>query len=132
MTRRDERILAIPPAAAKRLEERGGVPQPCGNGLHAREVRLLVALLGAEQRQWTDGTEIYLLARNMEGLGGGALGPRLSLERCSIELYGAQRVRHVLESRNNGGLVLGCGLLERSIGGALVMQEAAASKQRLR
>ena len=41
----------VPPAAAERLEQGGGVGIARGLGLHEADARLLVGLLGAQQRQ---------------------------------------------------------------------------------
>src|SRR5690242_18015148 len=42
---------AMPPAAAKRLEQRGGIGEAVGFGLDEAEPRLLVRLVGVEHRQ---------------------------------------------------------------------------------
>src|SRR5689334_12092327 len=41
----------VPPPSAKRLEQSGGVGEAVGLGLHLREARLLIGLVGVQHRE---------------------------------------------------------------------------------
>src|ERR1051326_4282985 len=60
------RLLAIPPSAAQRLEERRGVRVPRRLHPHQREPRELVLALRVEQRQVARSAELELPAREVE------------------------------------------------------------------
>ena len=76
-------IRAAPPAAAQRLEQRRGVGVATGLGLHEADPRLLIGLLGAQQRQVAGVAVLPLplgqIERDLGGVGRG--GRRLQRPR---------------------------------------------------
>src|SRR5579871_5305575 len=99
MSLRRERLL-MPPAAAQRLKERGGVGVAAGLSLHQADARLLVGLLGAEERQVWCVAVLPLTLREVEcGLGGsGGGGGGLQL----FGILGAPRAYRLRSDRRRG------------------------------
>src|SRR5271154_2048825 len=85
-------IGPVPPSAAERLVEGDGVGVTAGLGLYEGDARLLVALLGAEQRQVVGVTCLVLLLRKFEGrlsrVGRGGVG----LQRLGVLVEGDERI----------------------------------------
>jgi hypothetical protein len=72
-------ILPIPPAAAKRLEQCGGVGVASRLRLDESYQSRLIRILGGEQNQVVDRAELKLAACDLQALGGGALRPDCGL-----------------------------------------------------
>src|SRR5262245_8557496 len=98
------------PAAAKRNEQRRGVGQPVGVGLHASHHGGHVGRLRIEQRELIDLALIELLADDVETGLCGLFRMYGRFHRARIRLQGAQRVGDVLECRNDGRAILRVGL----------------------
>ena len=91
-------IATIPPAAAKRLEQRGRVGVAGRLCLDYRKPGLRVASLRVEECHIRDGTEAVLAARQIERCGRRLQRRALRFQRLGVQLQRAQRVRHILES----------------------------------
>ena len=75
-------------------------------GLHEIDRRLLISLLGVEQRQVADIAQFQLAARDGEAFGGGLLGGDGRFQGFGVGLDGGERIGHVLESGKYGAAVL--------------------------
>src|SRR5579872_581981 len=125
MSLRRER-LSMPPAAAERLKERGGVGVAAGLSLHQVDARLLIGLLGAEEREVRCVAVLPLTLREVEcGLGriGGGGG--------GLQLFGIlgerrQRIGHVLTGGEDRAAILRGRLVIRGLRGALLVQQGSA------
>ena len=103
---------AVPPAAAKRLEQSGGVGKAGGLRLHQSEQRLLVTALRVEQDHIGDGAEAILAARKIEGVGRRAHGVLLRLERGGVQLQCAEHIGDVLKRDDHSVAILRIGLVK--------------------
>src|SRR5260221_12931935 len=124
--------LALPPAAAQRLEERRGVRVARRLRLNEPDLRLLVLPLGVEKREIARRAELQLLDRHLEALARGGLGIRLRLERDRVELQGRQHVGDVLERAEDGLLILRKGLVVGGLCTALPRLELPCVENRLK
>ncbi len=125
-------VDAVPPAAAQRLEQRGGVGIARRLRLHQAKPRLQVAALRIEQDQIGDRAQPILAAREIERVGCRAHRALLGFERRGVQLQGAQHIGDVLERDEHGVLVLRLRHLECRLGGALLMQQGETMEDRLR
>src|SRR5580704_10187860 len=82
----DRWLGAVPPAAAKRLEQGRGVRQPGGLSLHDLNDRLQVTLLRVEQQKHVGIAALHLLVRQIEACFGGALKVACSPQGVSVVL----------------------------------------------
>ena len=119
-----QHIDAVPPAAAQRREQRGGVGKARRLRLHQGKQGLLIAALRVEQDDVGDGAEPILAARQIEGVGRRAHRALLRLERGGVQLQRAQRVGDVLKRGQHGVAILRVGLFVGGSGRALLMQQA--------
>src|SRR5512134_1469108 len=83
---------AVPPPAAQRLEQRGGVGVPRRLRLDQEDPRQKVLALRVEQREVARGAVAELLLRQVEAVARGGFGLCLRLERHGV---GFQRLQHV-------------------------------------
>ena len=125
-------IGAVPPAAAERLEQGGGVGEAVGLGLHERDARGLLGLLGIEQRDEADGAELQLALGDGEALRRGVLGGDGGFQGIGVGLQRAQRIGDVLEGGDDGAAILRRRLVEGGARRALAVQQGAAVEDRLR
>src|SRR5271169_1392913 len=116
---------AVPPAAAQRLEQGGGVGIPAGLRLYHAVQCLLIGGLGGQQRQIVDGSQLELAPGNLETGGGGLLRRGGGAQRICVRLQSAQAVGDVLKGGDDRAAVLRRGLVEGSFGGALFVQQGA-------
>src|SRR6266699_3046710 len=124
--------LALPPAAAQRLEERCGVRVAHRLRLNETDLRLFVLALRVVEREIACRAEPELHARHLEAFARRNLGIRLSLERDRVELQGKQHVGDVLERAEDGLLILREGLVVRGLRAALPRLELPRVKNRLK
>src|SRR3989475_7605534 len=124
--------LALPPAAAERLEQRRGVRVARRLRLNQPDLRLLVLSLRIEEREIARRAELQLLGRHVEAFARGGLGVRLRLERDRVELQGKQHVGDVLERAEDGLLILREGLVVGGFCAALSRLELSCVKNRLK
>src|SRR5437867_5740401 len=124
--------LALPPAAAERLEQRRGVRVARRLRLNQPDLRLLVLSLRIEEREIARRAELQLLDRHVEAFARGGLGVRLRLERDRVELQGKQHVGDVLERAEDGLLILREGLVVGGLRTALSRLELPRVKNRLK
>ena len=125
-------IRAIPPAAAKGLEQRDGVGIAGGPRLHDADQRLLIGLLRIEQGEIIDIAELQALSRDVEALECRLLRSDRLLQRDCIGLNAAQRVRDILKGCHNRAAILGGGLLVGGLRGEFAVQQDAAVEDGLR
>jgi hypothetical protein len=118
-------IGALPPAAAQRLEQRGGVGETSCLGLHQRHPCLLRRAIRVQQRQIADAARLVLRGSQRQAVGCGLLRRRLFAQRIGVELQRAQRVGDVLERLDHGAAVLRRRLLQRGRRRALLVQQRA-------
>jgi hypothetical protein len=111
----NRRCAADRPAAAERHEQRGGIGETIGFGLHADYRGGQVGLLRIENRELIDLPGAELLLDDIEAGLCSIFGMNSGLDRAGIGLQGAQGIRHILERGNDGGSVLGFGLFERGL-----------------
>src|SRR5262249_15599534 len=100
------RLLPVPPAAAKRLEQRRGIRVARGLRLNQRRLRDVVLALRVQQGEVARSAELELLARHIEAFPRGRFGLGLRLERPRVVLEREQDVGDVLEGGENGPLIL--------------------------
>src|SRR5580658_10049045 len=74
-------IRPVPPAAAQRLKQCSGIGEARRLRLDQRDMRLLIGLLGVEQRQIGAGAQLELAPRDGEAVGGRTLCGELRVER---------------------------------------------------
>src|SRR6185437_11922136 len=79
-------IGSMPPAAAQRLEQCGGVRVTVCFRLHERDMRLLVALLGGEELQISGVSVAHLPFGDVERVLRGLVGDDSGLQRVRILL----------------------------------------------
>src|SRR6185312_6124544 len=120
----------MPPAAAECLEQRGRVGVATRLRLHQRDARLLVALLRTQQGQVACIAILVLALRQIQGELGGLRGRGRGLQALGVVLQGRQRIGHVLERGQHGGAIFLGRLHVGRLGGALLMQQAAAMENR--
>src|SRR5882724_5388069 len=123
--------LALPPAAAQRLEERRGVRVARSLRLNKTDPCLLVLPLRVEERELARRAELELLGRHVEAFARSGLGIRLRLERDRVELQSKQHVGDVLERAEHGLLVLCEGLVVSSFCAAFSRLELPGVENRL-
>src|SRR6266853_3073838 len=124
--------IALPPAAAQRLEERRGVRVARRLRLNETDLRLFVLALRVVEREIVCRAELELLGRHFEAFARSNLGIRLSLERDCVELQGKQHVGDVLERAEDGLLILREGLVVGGLRAALPRLELARVENRLK
>src|SRR5712671_3566641 len=124
--------LALPPAAAQRLEERRGVRVARSLRLNKTDLGLLVLPLRVEERELARRAELELLGRHVEAFARRGLGLGLRLERDRVELQGEQHVGDVLERAEDGLLILREGLVVGGLCAALPRLELSGVKNRLK
>src|SRR6267378_145271 len=129
---KDALPLALPPAAAQRLEERRGVRVARSLRLNETDPCLFVLALRIEERELARRAELELLDRHVEAFARGGLGLGLRLERDRVELQGKQHVGDVLERAEHGLLILREGLVVGGFGAALPRLELPRVKNRLK
>src|SRR5512146_1646538 len=120
----------MPPAAAKRLAERGGIGETVGFGLNQAEPGLLIGLIGVEHRQISGISVLVLEAGEIEARLRGVRRFRRRVQRIGILLERDERVGDVLERREHGAAILLGALLIGVAGGALLMQPRSAVEDR--
>src|SRR6266581_5195 len=124
--------LALPPAAAQRLEERCSVRVAHRLRLNETDLRLFVLALRVVEREIACRAEPELRARHFEAFARRNLGIRLSLERDCVELQGKQHVGYVLERAEDGLLILRERLVVGGLCAALPRLELPRVKNRLK
>src|SRR5712664_656982 len=124
--------LALPPAAAQRLEQRRRVRVAHRLRLNETDLRLFVLALRVVEREIACRAEPELRARHFEAFARRKLCIRLSLERDRVELQGKQHVGDVLERAEHGLLILREGLVVGGFGAALPRLELPRVKNRLK
>src|SRR5215472_18837107 len=77
-------VLAVPPSAAERLEQRRGIGVARRLRLHAVLPRLQVDALGIQQLQVADAAHLVLQLRHVEGVLRIGLGNQVRLQRARI------------------------------------------------
>src|SRR5713101_130715 len=125
-------LLALPPAAAERLEERRGVRVARRLRLNQTDFCLFVLPLRVEKREIARRAELELLDRHVEAFARGGLGIRLRFERDRIELQSKEHVGDVLERAEDGLLILREGLVVGGLCAALSRLELPRVKNRLK
>ena len=90
-------VLAVPPAAAERLEQGDGVGVARGAGLDEALERLLVAGSAVSSDGRGHLAQLELGAGDVEALAGGLLGVERGLQRVGVVAQGLQRVGDILE-----------------------------------
>src|SRR6267378_8587891 len=128
---KDALPLALPPAAAQRLEERRGVRVARSLRLNETDPCLFVLALRIEERELARRAELELLDRHVEAFARRCLGVRLRLERDRVELQGKQHVGDVLERAEHGLLILREGLIVSGLCAALSRLELPCVENRL-
>src|SRR5712691_4816470 len=128
---KDALPLALPPAAAQRLEERRGVRVARRLRLNKTDPCLFVLALRVEERELARRAELELLDRHVEAFARRRLGIRLRLERDRVELQGKQHVGDVLERAEHGLLVLREGLVVSGLRAAFSRLELPGVENRL-
>src|SRR5712691_7344258 len=123
--------LALPPAAAQRLEERRGVRVARRLRLNETDPCLFVLALRIEEREMARRAELELLDRHVEAFARRRLGIRLRLERDRVELQGKQHVGDVLERAEHGLLILREGLVVSGLCATLSRLELPGVENRL-
>src|SRR5712692_7095220 len=125
-------LLALPPAAAERLEERRGVRVSRRLRLNETDLCLLVLALRIEEREIARRAELELLGRHVEAFARRSLGIRLRLERRRVELQSKQHVGDVLKRAEHGLLILREGLVVGGLCAALSRLELPRVENRLK
>src|SRR5579859_2857518 len=120
----------LPPAAAERLVEGGGVGEARRLRLHQRDARLLIALLGAEQGEVGGVAGLVLALREVERALGGVKGGGVGLQPRRVLLDRGERVGDVLEGGEHGGEVLLARLDVGRLRAAFLVQQRAALEDR--
>src|SRR5258708_1931801 len=125
-------LLALPPAAPERLEERRRVRIARRLRLNEPDLGLLVLALRVEEREIARRPELQLLGRHLEAFARRNLGIRLSLERDRVELQGKQHVGDVLKRAEHGLPILCEGLVVGRLRTALPRLELPCVENRLK
>src|SRR5712691_9306912 len=124
--------LALPPAAAQRLEERRGVRIARRLRLNEPDLCLFVLALRVEKREIARRAELELLGRHVEAFARGSLGIGLRFERNRVELQSKQHVGDVLERAEHGLLILREGLVVGGLCAAFSRLELPRVENRLK
>jgi hypothetical protein len=116
------------PAAAERHEQCCGIGKAIGVGLDADDGCGQVGLLRIENGKLIDLTGVELLLNDFEtGFCGIFRAPR-RFRRAGIRLQGPKCVRDILKCSDDGGAILGFGLIERGFGRVLFVRRSARSR----
>src|ERR1700761_8209165 len=119
-------MFAVPPAAAKRLQQRGGVLQSLRARLDVGDQRLLARLFGLAHRQRADVAELELAPRDRQrAVSEIERMPRRAFG-LGIGLHRLQRVGDVLEGVDHGRAIRRLGLVVGGAGGAFLVLERRA------
>src|ERR1019366_9161901 len=125
------KVGPVPPAAAQRLEQGGGVGEAGGLRRKQGDFGLLIGLLGSQQAQRVGVAVLQLALGDGEGGFGGGVGGGSPLNQFGILLQGHQRVGDILEGAEQGGAVLSaCGVDGGARRAFLVQQRAAVEDGR--
>src|SRR6516225_5645262 len=116
-------ILPMPPAAAQRLKERGRVGIAARLSLYQPDARLLVGLLGAEQREVARIAGLPLTPGEVQRRFGGIGGGGGCLQLFGVRGERGERIGDILAGCQNGAAIL-CGCLQvAGSRGALLVQQ---------
>jgi len=124
-------LPSIPPPAAERLKQPGGIGISVGLRLTHANSAWANCELRVHHRHRTAGTELPLMPNQVPGLPRRALRIDAGTERIRIRLERPQRVGDILACQDDGRAILGAGLIQGCVGRPLLVQEGAGIKQRL-
>ena len=100
--------------------------------MHEIDERLLVRLLGTQEREVIDVAGLILLLGQIQRDGSSVFGGRSGLQTISILLERVQGVGDILKSSQDGCAILFGSLCKSGPGCAFLMQQGPALENRLR